>query len=93
MTWLTSLKREFDMRLGKYLMAAAAATMAVAPAVAAPVNPAASLSVTKSARAGSATAKNSDLLGGGIFVAVIAAAAVILGIIIVANEDDSPDSP
>lgn len=81
------------MRLGKYLMAAAAATMAVAPAVAAPVNPAASLSVTKSARAGSPTAKNSDLLGGGAFVAIAAAIAVILGIVVVANEDDSPDSP
>lgn len=81
------------MRLGKYLMAAAAATMAVAPAFAAPVNPAASLSVAKSVRTGSASTKNSDLQGGGIFVALIAAAAVIVGIIIVAKEDDSPDSP
>ena len=81
------------MRLGKYLMAAAAATMAVAPAVAAPANPAASLSVTKSARADSPTANKSDLRGGGVFIALIAAAVVIIGIIIVANEDDSPDSP
>jgi hypothetical protein len=88
-----TFKREFDMRLGKYLMAAAAATMAVAPAMAAPANPAASLSVAKSARAGSPTAKNSDLAGGGVIVAIIAAALVIAGIIIVANEDDSPNSP
>ena len=81
------------MRLGKYLMAAAAATMAVAPAMAAPANPAASLSVTKSARAGSPTAKTNDLAGGGFFVAIIAAVAVIVGIIIVANEDDEPNSP
>ena len=80
------------MRLGKYLMAAAAATMAVAPAVAAPANPAASLSVAHSARAGSPTAKQNDLLGGGAFVAVIAAVAVIVGIIVVANEDDNPKS-
>ncbi|WP_419807320.1 hypothetical protein [Sphingomonas sp.] len=73
-------------------MAAAVATMAVAPAFAAPANPAASLSVAKSARAGSATTKDSDLAGGGVFVALIAAAAVIAGIVIVAQEDDSPDS-
>lgn len=81
------------MRLGKYLMAAAAATMAVAPAVAAPVNPAAGLSVAQSVRAGSVTSKKNELAGGGVFIALIAAAAVIVGIIIVAKEDDSPDSP
>lgn len=81
------------MRLGKYLMAAAAATMAVAPAVAAPANPAAGLSVSKSVRAGSATANKSELAGGGVLVAILAAAAVVAGIIIVANEDDTPDSP
>ena len=81
------------MRLGKYLMAAAAATMAVAPAMAAPAGPAAGLSVTKSVRAGSKTARNSDLAGGGAIVAIIAAALVIAGIVIVADEDDSPKSP
>jgi hypothetical protein len=81
------------MRLGKYLLAAAAASMSVAPAFAAPVNPAASLSVAKSVRTGSATAENSDAVGGGIIVAVLAAAAVIVGIVIVADSDDDPDSP
>ena len=81
------------MRLGKYLMAAAAATMAVAPAMAAPVNPAASLSVAKSARAGSHAGNSSDLAGGGAFVAAIAAILVIVGIVIVANEDNKPKSP
>ena len=57
------------MRLGKYLMAAAAATMAVAPAVAAPANPAASLSVAKSARAASVSGKKNELAGGGVIVA------------------------
>lgn len=81
------------MRFAKHIMAVAAATMAVAPVMAAPANPASSLSVAKSVRAGTATAKDSDLAGGGIFVALIAAAAVIVGIIVVAKEDDSPDSP
>lgn len=80
------------MRLGKYLMAAAVATMAVAPAVAAPVNPAAGLSVAKSARAGSKATGQSDLAGGGFVVAIIAGILVVVGIIIVADEDDSPNS-
>lgn len=88
-----SFKREFHMRLGKYLMAAAAATMAIAPAMAAPANPASSLSVSKSVRAGSSTAKANDLAGGGVIVAIIAAVAVIVGIVVVASEDDTPDSP
>lgn len=80
------------MRLGKYLMAAAAATMAVAPAVAAPANPAAGLSVAKSARAGSKATNQSDLAGGGFIVAIIAGVLVIVGIVVVADEDDSPRS-
>ena len=86
-------KREFDMRLGKYLTVAAAAMMAAAPAMATPTNPAASLSVSKSVRTGSASAKKSDLAGGGGFVvAIIAVIAVIAGIIVVADSDDTPDS-
>ena len=80
------------MRLGKYLMAAAAATMAVAPAVAAPANPAASLSVVKSARAGSKASGRSDLAGGGFIVAIIAGALVIAGIIVVAGENNNSRS-
>lgn len=80
------------MRLGKYIMAAAAATMAVAPAMAAPVNPAASLSVSKSVRTGSVSAKKDKLAGGGIIVAILAAAAVVAGIVIVADSDDDADS-
>jgi hypothetical protein len=80
------------MRIGNYLLAAAAATMAVAPAMAAPANPAASLSVAKSVRAGSTSAKKNELAGGGVIVAVIAAAAVVAGIVVVADEDDNPDS-
>ena len=80
------------MRLGKYMMAAAAATMAVAPAVAAPVNSAASLSVAKSVRTGSATAKKNNAAGGGIIIALLAAAAVGVGIYVVADSDDKADS-
>lgn len=80
------------MRLGKYLLTAAAATMAVAPAMAAPVNSAANLSVSKSVRAGSVSAKKDKLAGGGIIVAVLAAAAVVAGIVIVADNDDNSDS-
>ncbi|WP_174278806.1 hypothetical protein [Sphingomonas bacterium] len=80
------------MKVGKYLLAAAAATMALAPAMAAPVNPAASLSVAKSARAGSVAKKGSNLAGGGVIIAIIAAAAVIAGIVVVADEDDKPTS-
>jgi uncharacterized protein HemX len=80
------------MRLGKYMMAAAAATMAVAPAVAAPVNSAASLSVAKSVRTGSATAKKNNAAGGGIIIALLAAAAVGVGIYVVADSDDNADS-
>jgi hypothetical protein len=89
---VTTMKGVFIMRLGKYLMAAAVATMAVAPAVAAPANPAASLSVAKSARAGSASAKKNELAGGGLIVALIAAAAVVAGVVIVADSDDDADS-
>jgi hypothetical protein len=80
------------MRFGKYMGAAAAAALDASPVMAAPANPAASLSVSKSVRAGSTKGKD-ELAGGGVFVAVIAAVAVIIGIIIVAQEDDSPDSP
>lgn len=80
------------MRLTKYLMAAAAVSMTVAPAMAAPVNPAASLSVSKSIRAGTTTASENDALGGGILIAVLAAAAVIGGIVIIADGDDDNDS-
>ena len=76
------------MRLGKYILTASAATMAVAPAVAAPAN----LSVSKSVRSGSVSADKNELAGGGIIVAVLAAAAVIAGIVIVADNDDDSDS-
>lgn len=80
------------MKFGKYFAAVAAASMAVAPAMAAPANSAASLSVAKSVRAGTSAKKGEQLAGGGIIVAIIAVIAIGVGIYIVADEDDSPDS-
>lgn len=80
------------MRIGTYLAAAAAATMAISPALAAPTNPAASLSVAKSVRTGAASAKKNELAGGGAFIAIIAAVVVVVGIVIVADSDDNSDS-
>ena len=81
------------MRLGKYLMAVAAATMAVAPAIAAPANPASGLSIAPAARSGSSTDHESDLAGGGLIIALIAVGVVIAGIIVVADNNDNPRSP
>lgn len=81
------------MRFGKILLAAAAVSMAATPALAAPANPAASLSVSKSVRAGSSANGKSELAGGGVIIAVLAVAAVIAGIVVIADDDDSPDSP
>ena len=87
------------MRINKFLAAAAAASLMAAPAMAAPSNPAASLSVTKSVRAGAPAGKASRLNGGvfagGGLIAIIAVAAVIVGIILVAddNGNGNSDSP
>jgi len=80
------------MRFGKILLAAAAVSMVATPALAAPANPAASLSVSKSVRAGSATNSKNKLAGGGVIIAVLAAAAVIAGIVVIADDNDKADS-
>jgi hypothetical protein len=77
------------MKLGKFMLAAATATLALAPAVSA-ANPASSLSVSKAVRASAPTAKKNELAGGAL-IAVIAAAAVVAGIVIVATDDDDDD--
>jgi len=79
------------MALGKYLLAAAAASLAITPAVAASANPAASLSVAKPARAGTKAGKDSQIagLGGPIIFAVAAVAAVVVAIVLVDDDDDS----
>lgn len=81
------------MRVGKFLMATAAAVMVASPAVAATANPAAKLSLSKSVRAGTPTAKKSqDQASSGIIIGVLAAAAVIAGIIVATDGDDDADS-
>ncbi|RDE06111.1 hypothetical protein DVW87_10025 [Sphingomonas aracearum] len=74
-------------------MAAAAVSMSAAPALAAPANPAASLSVAKSVRAGTSAGKKNNVVAAGVIVAVLAAAAVAVGVVVVADDDgDDSDS-
>lgn len=73
----------------KYLAALAATALVAAPVAAASSNPAASLSVAKSARVGTASAKKNDLAGGGLIIALIAGVAVVAGIVVIADNNDS----
>lgn len=79
----------------KFLMAAAAATMAAAPVAAAPANKAASLSIAKAARTGAPAAKGSKLGGGsGFLIAIAVGAAIIAAIVVVGSEGTKDaDSP
>lgn len=80
--------------ISKIFMAAAATMLVAAPVAAAPINPAASLSVSKSVRSGSSTAGKSELAGrsGGFIVAILAVVAVGFGIYAVADNNDNADS-
>lgn len=79
----------------KFLMAAAAATMVAAPVAAAPVNKAAPLSITKSARAGAPATKANKLgEGSGFLIAIAVGAAIIAAIVVVGSEgEETPSSP
>ena len=77
------------MRIAKYLGAIAALSMATAPALAAPANPAASLSVAKSVRAASPTKSANKLHGAGIFLAAAAAVAVVVAVVLIADDNKS----
>ena len=79
----------------KILLPLAAMGMVAAPvaASAAPIaNPAASLSVANSARASTATTKDSDLLGAGLFATVIVAGIIAIVVIAVVNDSNDSDS-
>jgi hypothetical protein len=78
--------------IAKYIAALAATALVAAPVLAAPVNPATNLSLSKSVRTGSASAKKNELAGGGIIVAVLAVIAIGAGIYVVADSDDDADS-
>jgi len=69
----------------------AALAMIAAPvaASAAPVNPAASLSVAKSVRASAPSSKKSELAGGGLLAAIIVAGVVAIGVVAVVQDGDS----
>lgn len=77
------------MRVAKYLGAVAALSMATAPALAAPANPAASLSVAKSVRAGSPTTNANKLHGAGVFIAAAAVVGVIVAVVLIADDNKS----
>lgn len=72
------------MGLSKYLMAAAAATMAASPVVAAPAN----------APVRAATQADGEQLRGGFIIPILALIAIIAGIILLArNNNSTPSSP
>ena len=75
----------------KLLTAAAIASMATAPVLAAPTSPAAKLSLS-GVRAATTAKKSSDIRPA-ILIGVLATVAVIGGAIVLANSDDTPDSP
>lgn len=81
------------MRLGKYIAAFAAVSMAAAPALAAPANSAVSLSVSKSVRASAPSAKQSKVGSGGYVLAALAIAAIAGGIIAATSGSSKPKSP
>ncbi len=88
---LCFLKMEFVMNIGKYLMAAAAASLVVSPAIAQSASP---VAVSDSIRASAVMGDSEELKGGSVLVALLAAAAIIGGILLLAsNEDDTPTSP
>lgn len=90
---------EDNMKITAVLAAAAMLAATTAPAVAAPraagaANPAASLSVAKSVRASTPTAKSNKLIAENPAVSVLIAAAAIGGLVVLSSTlgDDAPDS-
>lgn len=80
------------MLVGKFLITAAAASMAIAPAMAASANPASSLSlapVAKSVRAGTPAAKKNKLAGVGVVVLVLLGVGAAVGGIVAASTGSS----
>lgn len=81
------------MRFKDLAIAAAALSMTAAPALAAPANPAASLSVSKSVRAASPSGKSNKLAGSSLIPAVLALAIVAGGIYIAVDDNNKSKSP
>ncbi len=79
-------------RIGQAAAAAAVLLMAVSPALAAPVQPAAAkLSIAKSARAGAQTKDSNKLFGVSGIVVVLILAAIAVGVYFIVD-DDNPAS-
>lgn len=76
------------MRFAKAVMAVAASSMAIVPAMA---NPAASLSVSnaKSVRAATSAGKSNEAAGGSFLLPGLAIAAIITGVVIAVSDGDS----
>lgn len=77
------------MRFKSMTVAAAALAMTATPVLAAPANPASSLSVANSVRASSPSAKANKLAGNAIIPAVLALAIVAGGVIIAVDDNNS----
>ena len=77
------------MRFQNLAVAVAALSMTAAPALAAPANPASSLSVAKSVRAASPSAKSNKLAGSTIIPAALFLAIVAGGVIIAVDDNKS----
>ncbi|QDZ07168.1 hypothetical protein FPZ24_06475 [Sphingomonas panacisoli] len=80
------------MRFKNLSVAAAALAMTATPALAAPANPASSLSVAKSVRASSPSGKSNKLAGSAIIPAVLALGIVAGGVIIAVSDDNKSKS-
>jgi len=81
------------MKIKSSLAALAAMSLAASPALAATANPASSLSIAKSARAGASAKKSNELAGAGLIAAIIGAGVVAIGVIAIVNDsDDDSDS-
>lgn len=79
------------MRLAKMMMAAAAVSLAVSPAIASTAASKLSLSSADAVRASTASGKsNQD--AGGFLIPLLAVVAVIGGVLVLIDEDDTPDS-
>jgi hypothetical protein len=81
------------MRFKTMTVAIAALSMSATPALAAPANPAAPLSVAKSVRASAPSGKSNKLAGSSIVPAVLALAIVAGGVIIAVSDGDKSKSP
>ncbi|CAN1494274.1 hypothetical protein MCEREM21A_00292 [Sphingomonadaceae bacterium] len=81
------------MRLGKNILAAAAAIAVIGSPIAAHASNAVSKPVTAEVKRAGVAKEESKLGGGsGVIVAIVAAAAIVLGVVLLSN-DDNPSSP